>query len=237
MKHFLRRRPIWCFLCLLTFGSFVVLQRTVENDGILGRPTDKHDWLRNSNYLSSFVHPGIESELLLPANVNGLRQREEIACFVMSAPGNRLARSAIRRTWGKEIKPLFLMGRSDDDSTMSFITSEADVFDDIIVEDFVDSYMNLTLKTAFALKHSARHFPTSKYFLKIDDDVLLNVDSLHKYLRNENAPRDAIIGRKGLSTSPHRNRRSKWYLPRWLWQPDSFPPYIDGPAYLIPGKQ
>lgn len=77
MKHFLRRRPIWCFVCLLTFGSFVVLQQTVESDGILGRPTDKLDWLRNSNYLSSFVHPGIESELLLPANVNGLRQREE----------------------------------------------------------------------------------------------------------------------------------------------------------------
>lgn len=122
MKHFLRRRPIWCFVCLLTFGSFVVLQRTVESDGILGRPTDKLDWLRNSNYLSSFVHPGIESELLLPANVNGLRQREEIACFVMSAPGNRLARSAIRRTWGKEIKPLLLMGCSNDKSTMSFIT-------------------------------------------------------------------------------------------------------------------
>lgn len=235
MKYFLRRRLIWCFLCLLTLGAIVVLRRNVESGEVLGRPTDKHDWLRNSNYLSMFVHPGIESELLLPVNVNGLRQREEIACFVMSAPGNRLARSAIRRTWGKQIKPLFLMGRSDKE-TMDFITSEADLFDDIIVEDFVDSYMNLTLKTAFALKHSARLFPTSKYFLKIDDDVLLNVDSLHKYLRNENSPKNAIIGRKGLSTSPHRDRGNKWYLPRWLWQPDSFPPYIDGPAYLIPGR-
>lgn len=145
----------------------------------------------------------------------------------MSAPGNRLARSAIRRTWGKEIKPLLLMGCSDDKSTMSFITRpmcSTTSSSKILSSRSWIWHWRLTLHW--------RHFPTSKYFLKIDDDVFLNVGSLHKYLRNENAPKDAIIGRKGLSTLPHRNRQSKWYLPRWLWQPDSFPLYIDRPAWF-----
>lgn len=215
-------------------ASFVFLQMKVDEVVILGKLSDDFQWLRNSNYLSMFVHPEFKSELLMPTVLNDDRERGEIICFVMTRPINRLRRSAIRRTWGKQIKPIFMMGRSDNE-TMNFIISEAKVFDDIIVEDFVDSYMNLTLKTAFALKHFTRHFNHSKYFLKIDDDVMLNVENLYQFLQDENLPKNAIIGSRGLSTSPHRERESKWYIPRWLYGNDSFPPYIDGPAYLIPG--
>lgn len=126
------------------------------------------------------------------------------------------------------------MGLSDNE-TMSSVTNEAKMFNDIIVEDFVDSYMNLTVKTAFAMKQFLWHFKDSTYFLKIDDDVLLNPENLYKYLNDESVPKDAIIGRRGLSIKPHRDRESKWYTPHWLYGNDSFPQYIDGPIYLIPG--
>lgn len=233
-KYFLHPL-VWTLMSLLMLTSFVILQQSVEKIVVLGNVSDKFHWLRNSNYLSSFVHPGVTTEILLPTNLNSLRQRDEIACFVMSAPSHRLARSAIRRTWGKVIKPLFIVGLSDND-TMSFIADEAEVFNDIIVEDFNDSYMNLTIKTAFAMKHFLRHFKHSKYFLKIDDDVLLNVDNLYNFLRDIELPGNAIIGRQGQSIKPHRDRESKWYIPHWLYGNDSFPQYIDGPAYLIPGR-
>jgi Galactosyltransferase len=217
-------------------GSFVILQMTVEEIVVLGNVSDSFDWLRSTNYLSSFVRPGIHTAHHLPSNINAQKQRDEIACFVMSAPNHRLARSAIRRTWGKVIKPLFLIGYSDDNSTMNFIMNEANTFNDIIVEDFVDSYMNLTIKTAFALKHFVMHFEHSKFFFKIDDDVFLNVESLYKYLKDEDVPSEAIIGNLGASVYPHRDRESKWYIPHWLYGGDTFPEYIDGPAYLIPGE-
>jgi Galactosyltransferase len=216
--------------------SFVILQMSVEKIVVLGSVSDDFDWLRNNNYLSSFVRPGILTAHHLPSNVNAQKQRDEIACFVMSAPHHRLARSAIRRTWGKVIKPLFLIGLSDDKSTMSFVMSEAKTFDDIILEDFIDSYMNLTIKTAFALKHFVMHFERSKFFLKIDDDVMLNTENLYKYLKDEDVPSDAIIGGLGSSVRPHRDRESKWYTPYWLYGESTFPAYIDGPAYLIPGE-
>lgn len=215
--------------------SFVILQMSVERIVILGNVSDDFDWLRNSNYLSSFVQPRVSSEFHLPSDINALRQRDEIVCFVMSAPKHRLARSAIRRTWGKTIKPIFIMGLSDN-STMNFVMNEAKMFNDIIVEDFVDSYMNLTIKTAFAMKHFLRHFGDSKYFLKIDDDVLLNAENLYKYLRDDDVPRNSIIGRMGDSVRPHRDKESKWYIPHWLYGNESFPQYIDGPVYLIPGR-
>lgn len=232
-KYFLH--PLmWSLMSLLMLTSFVILQTSVERIVLLGKVLDEFDWLRNSNYLSSFVRPGIGTEIHLPTNINALPQRDEIACFVMSAPRNKLARSAIRRTWGKVLKPLFIMGLSDNETTSS-VRNEAKVFNDIIVEDFVDSYMNLTVKTAFAMKHFLRHFKDSVYFLKIDDDVLLNTKNLYKYLSDESVPKDAVIGRRGLSIKPHRDRESKWYIPRWLYGNESFPPYIDGPIYLIPG--
>lgn len=217
--------------------SFVTLQLMVEQIVVLGKDDrfDAFDWLRNSNYLSSFVHADRRSEIHLPIDINALKQRDEIACFVMTSPKNRLARSAIRRTWGKVIKPLFIMGLTDNE-TMRFVANEAKLFNDIIVEDFVDSYMNLTIKTAFAMKHFIRHFKNSKYFLKIDDDVLLNTDNLYNYLRNENPETNAIIGARGMAIKPHRDRESKWYVPHWLYGNESFPQYVDGPVYLIPGK-
>lgn len=227
--------PIVCVLMsLLMLSSFVILQMKVESIVILGNVSDELSWLKNVNYLSNFLHPGVKSELLLPRDINSLGQRDEVACFVMSSPGNSLARSAIRRTWGKKMKPIFIMGISDS-NTMNSIKNEAELFDDIIVENFFDSYLNLTIKTAFALKHFTRHFSQSKYFFKIDDDVFLNVENLHKFLRHESTPKNSIIGRQGIAVSPHRERESKWYIPRWMFSSEKLPPYIDGPAYLIPG--
>lgn len=235
-RHFLHPL-LWTLMSILMLASFVTLQLMYEQIVVLGkvdRLTD-YDWLRNSNYLSSFVHAEIRSEIHLPTDINALKQRDEIACFVMTGPKNRVARSAIRRTWGKVIKPLFIMGLSDNE-TMSFIANESKLFNDVIVEDFVDSYKNLTIKTAFAMKHFVRHFENSKYFLKIDDDVLLNTENLYNYLNYENLPENAIIGAEGTAKKPHRDRESKWYTPHWLYGNDSFPRYIDGPVYLIPGK-
>jgi Galactosyltransferase len=233
-KYFLHPL-VWTLMSLLMLASFVILQLSVEKIVVLGNLSDgDFDWLRHSNYLSSFVRHENQTELLLPRQINAMKQRDKIACFVMSAPEHRLQRSAIRRTWGKVMKPLFVLGLSDND-TMRFVENEANVFNDIIVENFVDSYMNLTIKTAFAMKHFLRHFNHSRYFFKIDDDVLLNTENFFGFLKDENVPRNAIIGRKGLSIKPHRDRENKWYIPYWLYGNDSFPEYIDGPAYLIPG--
>lgn len=224
-------------LSLSMFLFFIVFQITIEDDAVsttVIHQLNDFEWLRNSQYLSTYVKPNEASELYLPKHINETQERERIACFVLSSPKNVLERNAIRRTWGTIIKPLFLIARSDNE-TMRLVISEAMLFNDIIVEDFQDSYVNLTLKTAFAMKHFLRHFKNSSYFLKIDDDVYLNVVNLKKMIDDENTPNDSIIGRKVTYLKPHREIDSKLYIPYWMYEGDEFSPYVDGPAYLIPG--
>lgn len=190
------------------------------------------DWLRNINYLPLFVRPEQVTAIVVPKDINAINERRFIACFVMSAPKNSRSRSAIRKTWGRLIKPLFLIAIGDNE-TMSAVSHEAQEFDDIIIEDFIDSYFNLTIKTAFAMKNFLRHFEDSKYFMKIDDDVYMNVENLRQLL--EHAPSDALIGRVEYNKKPLREKDNKWFVPQFLFPDDEYPPYLDGPAYVVPG--
>lgn len=224
-------------LCMSMFLLLIVYQ-TIEDDVeslTMTHQLNDFEWLRNSTYLSKYVKPHEATELYLPKHINETRERQNIACFVLSSPKNVLERNAIRKSWGTVIKPLFLIAESDNE-TMRLVFSEAMIFNDIIVESFQDSYVNLTLKTAFAMKHFLRHFKNSSYFLKIDDDVYLNADNLKKMIDDQNTPKDSIIGRKVTYLKPHREIDSKLYIPHWMFEGDEFPPYIDGPAYLIPGR-
>lgn len=222
-------------LCMFMFVLFIVIQLNIDDDVHLTKELYNFNWLRNSNYLTLFVKPEVDTEIYLPRNINSTKERDSIACFVLSSPKNFDARNAIRQTWGTVMKPLFVIARSDNE-TMRLVISEAKLFNDIIVEDFQDSYVNLTIKTAFAMKHFLRHFSNSTYFFKIDDDVYLNVENLKKMLEDDNIPKDAIIGRKVTDLRPHREKGDKMYVPYWLYEEDAFPPFHDGPAYLIPGN-
>ena len=70
----------------------VVQDRLLQNRRCLRNPSDNDD----------------QNIMLIPRSMY-LPQRDEIACFVMSSAENSFARSAIRRTWGKSIKPIFIM--------------------------------------------------------------------------------------------------------------------------------
>jgi Galactosyltransferase len=190
------------------------------------------DWLRNKNFLPLYVRPEENTAVFVPNNISAIYQRQFIACFVISAPKNRISRNAIRQTWGKLIKPIFLIGQNDKE-TMFSVTHEARTFDDIIIEDFVDSYVNLTIKTAFAMKNFLTHFKDSKYFFKIDDDVFLNVESLNEMLKY--VPKDALIGKAEFNSKPIKDKNNKWYVPKFLFEDECFPPYLHGPSYMIPG--
>jgi hypothetical protein len=67
---------------------------------------------------------------------------------------------------------------------------EADTFNDIIIENFVDTYHNLTLKSIAMLKWITltcyRDNNTSslpQHVLKVDDDIFVNVEKLFNVIR------------------------------------------------------
>ena len=58
------------------------------------------------------------------------------------------------------------------------------VHGDLVQENFVDSYRNLTLKTLMAIRWASTYCSNANFVLKIDDDVLVNPSPLLEYLDN-----------------------------------------------------
>ena len=77
------------------------------------------------------------------------------------------------------------------------LTSEANDFSDILLEDFRDTYLNLTLKTTFLLKWAAKSCATTKYVFKIDDDVFVNSERMWLLLGKDKPLREILCYRAG----------------------------------------
>lgn len=166
----------------------------------------------------------------------------DLLVIVPSSVANFKDREAIRRTWGNfslypKIKILFLVGISnpDNDQSISYqekLDQEDNLHSDILQVFFIDAYENLTLKTISMLHYVNYSCPNIKYILKIDDDVFLNVKAVSRWINSHNYTK-SIIGKVGHNWAPHRSPKSKWYIPREVYDKPYYPDFTTGPAYLI----
>ncbi|XP_078578445.1 beta-1,3-galactosyltransferase 1-like isoform X2 [Branchiostoma floridae x Branchiostoma japonicum] len=159
--------------------------------------------------------------------------------LVTSAPENRAQRSAIRQTWGNEnnvpgtvIKTLFAVGKPGKPSIQHSLEDENMVHRDIIQEDFVDSYKNLTLKTVMCLKWASQFCPNAKFVMKADDDTFVNIFNLVKRLKFT-VPGEFVTGYVFTNTRPVRARYDRWYVSEKEYPRETFPRYPCGFAYVM----
>lgn len=208
---------------------------------LYGKVNDRTYLLREQN-ISCYLKPKKDTQLTdVPQNylsyaklLNGYLS---LSVFIMSDVKHRDRRRNIRTTWGRVLrpKPIFILGFSSNKTDNEMAMEEAHLYQDVIIEDLRESYQNLTLKTMFALKHFLRLSPNERYFLKIDDDVFLNVFRLHQVMEKyDETP--GIIGHLESQRYAHRDRESRWFTPRWMFNKDELPNFINGPAYLISGR-
>lgn len=199
----------------------------------LVRPIYDFGWMLGQNDLRLFMRKEDEKPLIEPSNWTLLPQHAYFGCIVISAPQHAEMRNGIRKTWGQLMKPIFIMGLHDVKTLLS-VEHESQIYDDIIVEDFVDNYLNLTIKAAYAFGAFLKYFGGSKYFVKADDDIFLSVENLHVLLGT--VPEHKLVGNVVSHSKPVRSDRSKWYMPKFLYPWDMYPPYLLGYAVVIPGN-
>ncbi|XP_061698384.1 beta-1,3-galactosyltransferase 1 [Syngnathoides biaculeatus] len=151
------------------------------------------------------------------------------------------ARQAIRETWGDEstfsdlrILTIFLLGRNTDAVLNQMVEQESQIFHDIVVEDFIDSYHNLTLKTMMGMRWVATFCPKAQYVMKTDSDVFVNMDNLlYKLLKPTTKPRKRYFTGYVIHGGPIRDMRSKWYMSRDLYPDSKYPPFCSGTGYVF----
>ena len=111
-------------------------------------------------------------------------------------------RRAIRQSWGakqeqrqRDMRLVFLLGttQSAQHSLELQLSQEAAQHGDIVREDFLDSYQNLTLKTLAGIKWAGEYCQTARFVLKTDDDMYVNVGRLLDYLTAEFSTSEKLI--------------------------------------------
>lgn len=164
----------------------------------------------------------------------------DIAVFILTVHANRKARDTLRETWltptknnTAEIRYAFLLGSTPDQSLQKKVEEENAIFHDIIQEDFVDKYMNLTYKTIMAFKWASTKCKQAKFIMKTDDDMFVNLNSVKNVVAvHGSSLQTAVGGACHMSAGPIRDRNSKWYASKISYPRNSYPGFCSGTGYV-----
>jgi beta-1,3-galactosyltransferase 1 len=164
----------------------------------------------------------------------------EILVLISTVHPNTERRKALRETWltaanqnQGNIRYVFLLGMTSDINRQVALETESATYKDIVQEDFIDHYNNLTLKTVMGFKWASIKCPGAKFVLKTDDDMFVNIPALKLILRKfGNALQTSVGGHCRLNDGPIRHKGYKWYVPREMYPLSQYPGYCSGTGYV-----
>ncbi|RUS71339.1 hypothetical protein EGW08_020904 [Elysia chlorotica] len=114
------------------------------------------------------------------------------------------------------------------------LLSESKTYGDIVQEDFIDSYRNLSLKSVAILRWVSQFCSKSTFVLKVDDDMYINIPLLLTKVRVqlERTPM-FIMGQILSNNPPFRQKNHKWFVPYSQYKQGEYPNYVSGTAYSM----
>lgn len=215
-----------------------------------------------SQNLSNYLKPNINTTLIKPNLPLGEQiswrgenySKTHILICVHSAVNSSERRDLIRRTWAKEQKTLptkviFLIGISkngDNYNNNNVLKEEANQNQDLLQEDFIDTYNNLTLKSMFMLKYAQSLSTSIKYLMKVDDDSYINLRRLSEYVTiidkrcsqkcivgHVLGPNSPVIRPKFVQGEVREEFTGKWVVPYYIYNQETFPNAVSGSGYII----
>merc|ERR1711936_988369 len=233
-----RSKNIIIFGILITLGLFIYIPFLPFSSN---RPI-AFVWPANqSRDVSLLVRPQEVTTKIWPTSACPQNESKSEDLFllviVFSAIKNFNERQTIRDSWASDEIPnsqvIFLLGHVGNDSIplQINVTKESETFGDILQEDFIDSYANLSLKTLMMLKwyeQSCSHVP---YVLKTDDDVYINMNNLYKLVKMNKIP-NLLMGTLICGAVPIRDPYNKWYSPHYMYDKKRYPNYLSGTGYV-----
>ncbi|KAL7833926.1 hypothetical protein AOLI_G00288860 [Acnodon oligacanthus] len=166
-----------------------------------------------------------------------------LVLMVPVAPHELEARNAIRSTWGNEsvvqnktITVVFSLGLPgiETEKQQKELRLESERYHDLIQSDFMDTYLNLTIKTMVIMDWLATRCLQASYAMKVDSDMFLNLENLINLLLAPDTPKENYMTGKIMWNIPViRDDSSKWYVPRELYAEDYYPTYPLGMGYVF----
>uniref|UniRef100_A0A914XNS5 Hexosyltransferase n=1 Tax=Plectus sambesii TaxID=2011161 RepID=A0A914XNS5_9BILA len=214
-----------------------------EQERILLNETDTEIPLTNE----TAVNPHKFKWIIVEKNLCTSSRRPFILIIVHSAPKNLKQRMFIRETWGaaeisQRLNTLIVFALGAFQGPLAIrqqkaVLRENSVYGDIIQEDFVDNYRNLTYKTVMWLRWVTYYCSEAQYVLKLDDDIFTNMFNLVRHVKNLHkrniARHNTLACNVWNGVRVDRNTSSKWFVPKTEFAASVYPTYCSGSAYLM----
>ena len=196
----------------------------------------------NSNFVPHITRD-VYSEGYVVDNKDACDVKGEILLLiiVISAPEHFAHREAIRSSWGesseyKHTVITFLVGLPEDPATRTKIEEESEAHSDVVLNNIIDHYENLSLKTLSAFHWFQTICRRAEFLLKVDDDMFVQVnkilDKVRKLLDTDPVPR-VILGNVSSGWKPVRNPKSKYLITESQYAAEKYPDFVTGPSYLV----
>ncbi|XP_033208263.1 beta-1,3-galactosyltransferase 1-like isoform X2 [Belonocnema kinseyi] len=233
------RRLAFGFIILAALGLLYVPAYHSVQSPLLAQ---LHGWGYNtSRDVCTYIHPENKTTILSPSDL--CTPPPFLLVVVCSAVANQKARSAVRNTWANKynldnsynftVRVAFLLGQSDNETLNNSVAEESEKFNDIIQERFLDTYNNLTLKSVMLLKWVSTNCEPTKYLMKTDDDMFINIPKLLEFLNARPQSNGTLIGCLICNAKPILDPRNKWYTPKYMYAEKAYPNYLSGTAYVM----
>ncbi|GMT36515.1 hypothetical protein PFISCL1PPCAC_27812, partial [Pristionchus fissidentatus] len=171
----------------------------------------------------------------------GSKHHLRLLVLVLSSVENFESRNSIRNLWADpaqsrglregKAKVYFLVGNGMNATEQ--LKTEIKKYDDIIVTDTPDNYMNLVYKV-FTILHIAADLCPSSFVLKVDEDVVFNIDRFIAGIHTTFFPEKAdVYCRVWHKMQPKRNATHKWYISVEQFAGDAYPNFCSGSSYVL----
>uniref|UniRef100_A0A8C4QG34 Hexosyltransferase n=1 Tax=Eptatretus burgeri TaxID=7764 RepID=A0A8C4QG34_EPTBU len=170
------------------------------------------------------------------------QQNTVLLLCVKTRPEHYKRRKVIRETWGEEViigsvevRTLFLIGlpsNNEASELQKIVQAESAVYRDIVQWGFVDTFFNLTLKQVCFMRWVSSNCPEAMFIFNGDDDVFVNIKNVVKML-TFNPLSDLYLGNVFSSSQRRFIWWSKYYIPWWMYDKSTYPPYVGGAGVLM----
>ncbi|KAF8708489.1 hypothetical protein HU200_029852 [Digitaria exilis] len=160
----------------------------------------------------------------------------ELFVGILSAASHFAERMAVRKSWMISTKKTpnvvarFFVALSGKNEINEELKKEAKYFGDIVIVPFMDNYDLVVLKTIAIVEYGVKVVP-AKHIMKCDDDTFVRIESVLDQIKKVQSGKSMYVGNINYYHRPLRS--GKWSVTYEEWPEEVYPPYANGPGYVI----
>ncbi|CAN8304301.1 unnamed protein product [Cochlearia groenlandica] len=161
----------------------------------------------------------------------------ELFIGVLSAGNHFAERMAVRKSWMQQklvrssrVVARFFVALHARKEVNVDLKKEAEYFGDIVIVPYMDHYDLVVLKTVAICEYGVSTV-AAKYIMKCDDDTFVRVDAVIQEAEKVRGRDSLYIGNINFYHKPLRT--GKWAVTYEEWPEEYYPPYANGPGYIL----